>query len=78
MVGKTQFGFSLEEVRETFGEINGKEIHIEARVLDWYWVEEQIGYSRTRVIKDGVNLRVLGPRFRTFKPRVPFTVYVSV
>ena len=78
MDGKTQFGFGLTEVEETFGTVAGKSLYISARVLDWYWVEEQVGFSVTRVIRDGVKLKVLGPTFRTFKPRVPFTVYVSL
>ena len=77
MAGKTTFGFSLSEVEEKFGSVSGKALHIEAAVYDWYWMETQRGFSVTKVLEDGIHLKVLGPKFRTFKPRVPFTVYVS-
>ena len=78
MNGKTPFGFALSEVEEVFGELESDtDLYISANVTDWYWVEEQMGWSSTRVIHDSVKLNVLGPTFRTFKPRVPFTVYVS-
>lgn len=78
MVGKTQFGFSLSEVLEVFGQISDVELHVEAKVFSWYWMEQYSGLSVTKVIKDSIKLNVLGPKFRTFKPRVPFTVYVSI
>ncbi len=46
-------------------------------IYDWYWLETENGTSVTKVIQDGVKIKILGGLYRTFKPETPFIVYVS-
>ena len=46
-------------------------------IFDWQWLETQNGTSVTKVVRDGVKVKILGRDLRTFKPGVPFTLYVS-
>ena len=67
----------MEEIRETFGDVTDKELHFKVWFFDWEWVETQNGTGRTKVVREGVQVKVVGRHLRTFKPGFPFTVYVS-
>ena len=77
VTGEVSFKFTMEEIRKTFGEVQGKDLHFKAWVHDWEFLETQNGTSSTEVIHDGIEVKLIGRRLRTFKPRAPFTVYVS-
>lgn len=68
----------MEDLEEEFGDVADKEVHIKAWFHDWEWDETQNGTARTRIVRDGVRLRTIGRKLRTFKPDIPFTVYVRI
>jgi len=55
----------------------GKQVKVSVTMLDWHWNKTYSGFSTTRVFSDEVNLKFLGGRVWTFKPNVPFKIYVS-
>ena len=59
------------------GSVAGKEIYIQAWLFDWKWEETLSGFSITQVIHDQVDVKLLGRRLRTFKPRTPTSLQVS-
>ena len=67
----------MHSIKEEFGDVAGLDLYFKAYLHDKFWLETQNSTSVTKVIKDGIKLKVLGRKFRTFKPRVPFTIYVS-
>ena len=69
----------MEELRQTFGDkLAGNEIFFTADLYDWTWHETQSGTAVTRIVEDGVLVKRLGTRIRTFKPNIPTVVYVSI
>ena len=46
-------------------------------IHDWFWLETENGTAITKVVHDGVKVKILGGLVRTFKPETPFSVYVS-
>ena len=68
----------MTEIKEKFGDVTDKELHFKAWFYDWEWSETQNGTARTRVVREGVKVRVIGRHLSTFKPGFPFTVYVSM
>lgn len=73
------FEFSMTEIKEMWGDdLGGKELHFKGWISDWYFLNTQNGTSVTKILKDGVKLRILGKKLRTFKPGTPVTIYVSV
>ena len=77
-IGTTPFSFSMTEMTNKWGDLVGKELFVKGWLNDYYFMEVQNGTSVTRVIQDGIVLKRLGKKYRTFKPGVPFTVYVCV
>ena len=69
--------FSFDEMRLVWGSVSGMTLWVKAWIYDWYFDNTQNGTATCRVIQDGVNITVLGRLVRTFKPQVPFTIYVS-
>ena len=78
MKGHTPFSFSIKEMEIKWGDLGDKELFVKGYFRDFYFMGTQNGTSVTRVIKDAIVMKRLGKKFRTFKPDVPFTVYVSV
>ena len=78
MKGQMPFSFSIKEMESKWGELVDKELFVKGYFRDFYFMETQNGTSVTRVIKDAIVMKRLGKKFRTFKPDVPFTIYVSV
>nr|UCK81481.1 macroglobulin-complement related protein-like 3 [Arenicola marina] len=76
--GTTQFSYSMAEILDTWGDVNGKELVVKCWYYDWYFLTTQNGTSTTKVIKDGIVIKSLGRKFRSFKPEVPFSVYFAV
>ena len=70
--------FSMDELREHWGkELAGKSLWVKVWVYDWLWTETQNSTAITRILKDGIVVKALGPKHRTFKPEFPFIAYVS-
>ncbi len=69
--------WSLEEIREVFGDVVGRGLWLKAWFYDWILTETQNATAVTRVLPDSVHVRVIGRHVRTFKPRAPFDVHVS-
>ncbi len=67
----------MQELEDRFGELTGKELHLRGWIHDWYWDETQEGSAVVEIVQDGVNVKVVGRKIRTFKPEVPFMIYVS-
>ena len=67
----------MSSIKDQFGDVTGKDLYFKAWFYDTFWLETQNATSVTQVVKDGIQIKVLGKKFRTFKPRVPFTIYVS-
>ena len=78
MTGTFPFKFSMSDIREEFGDVAGKDLYVEGWIHDFYWLETQNGTSVTHVVRDGLDVHILGRRIQTFKPRTPFNVYVSL
>ena len=78
MKNTVPFDFALSEVKEKFGELGGKDLFLKAWFYDWYFMETQNSTAVTKIITDGIRIKTLGRKFRTFKPRIPFSIYVSL
>ena len=75
----SSFAFNLDEIRSEFGEdISNSELHMEAWIYDWYWMEQSNGTAVTQIHKDGVYVTALGNKFRPFKPNADLEIVVSV
>jgi len=70
------FTFSLAEIRELWGDPAGKDLYFLGTMTDYYYLETLTGTAVTHVIRDGIQLKVLGREIRTFKPGVPFNIQV--
>ena len=55
----------------------GKELYIEAEVFDWFWLQKDTGSRMAVIYSNEVILEPMGDPIRTFKPEIPFTIYVS-
>ncbi len=71
------FAFSMDSLEAEFGDLSGKEIFVKCWYYDWFLVETQNGTAVTKVIEDGIRVKRVGNRFRTFKPGVTISVHVS-
>ncbi|ELT94762.1 hypothetical protein CAPTEDRAFT_205314 [Capitella teleta] len=76
--GSVPFEFTMEEIKETWGDVANTELHFKGWIKDWYFLDTQNGTAVTKVLKDGVRLTYLGRRLRTFKPNTPVTIYFAV
>ena len=77
MTGTVPFEFTMSEISKVWGDVMGMELHFKGWIYDWMFLDTQNGTSVTNVLKDGVSLKFLGRRLRTFKPNTPVTVFVS-
>jgi hypothetical protein len=75
--GKMPFDFKMGELRDVWGDLAGTELHFKGWIFDWYHQNTQNGTSVTKILDDGVKLKFLGRKLRTFKPQTPVTLYVS-
>ena len=68
--GRSDFMFTMEELREAAGldTMAGREVYIEAYIMEWFRLEESAGWTLTVVHADEVQIKVLGDSARTFKP----------
>jgi len=71
------FEFSMAEIRELWGDPAGKDLYFLGTMTDYYYLETLTGTAVTHIVKDGIQLKVLGKIVRTFKPGVPFNIQVS-
>lgn len=76
MYSTKSFTFSLDEIKEKIGDPTDKDLYFLGTIYDYYYLETLTGTAVTHVYKDGIKLKLLGRRFRTFKPQVPFSVQV--
>ena len=72
------FVYTMEEIRDMWGEPAGKDLYFIASMTDYYYLETLTSTAVTHVYKDGIKLKVLGRNIRTFKPGVPFNIQVNV
>lgn len=77
MYSTKSFTFSFAEISEVWGDTTGKDLLFLGSLTDFYYLETLTGTGVSHVIKDGIQLKVLGRIVRTFKPGVPFNVQVS-
>lgn len=56
----------------------GKELRITGSVLDWFYNTTSVGFQSAVVIDEDVEIKFLGGSVWSFKPDVPFQIYVSV
>jgi len=66
----------MAEIRDLWGDPAGKDLYFLGTMTDYYYLETLTGTAVTHIIKDGIQLKVLGPLVRTFKPGVPFNIQV--
>ena len=76
MYSSKSFTFSMTQIRQLWGEPSGMDLLFIGSVTDYYYLETYTGTALAHVIKDGIKLKVLGRRVRTFKPGVPFNIQV--
>ena len=67
----------MSEIRDMWGEPAGKDLLFIGSVSEYYFLETLSGTGLSHVIKDGIQLKVLGRLVRTFKPGVPFNIQVT-
>lgn len=75
--GLVPFEYTMQEISEIWGDVTGMELHFKGWIYDWYFLDTQSGTAVTKVLSDGVRLKFLGRKLRTFKPNTPVTIYVS-
>ena len=68
----------MKDIRKTWGDVVDKELVITGYFYDWYFLFERNATAITKVLRDNVLLKRIGRRQLAFKPKAPFTVYVSV
>jgi len=76
MYSTKSFAFSLAEMTAKWGDLAGKDLYFLGTLYDYYYLESLTGTGVTHVYKDGISLKVLGRKIRTFKPSVPFNIQV--
>lgn len=73
--------FDREELEAHMGRgrngLIGKQLKATARVEDWFFGTAAAGNAATRVFSDNVVLTFLGGEVWSFKPNIPFKIYVS-
>jgi len=72
------FLYTMDEIRDMWGEPAGKDLFFVASMTDYYYLETLTSTAITHIYQDGIKLKVLGRNIRTFKPGVPFNIQVSV
>jgi hypothetical protein len=77
MYSTKSFTFSMDEIRLMWGDPAGNDLYFIGSVTDYYYLETLTGTGLSHVVKDGIQLKVLGRTVRTFKPGVPFNIQVS-
>jgi len=78
MYSTKSFTFSMTEITDMWGDPTGKDLFFLGSLSDFYYLETLTGTGVSHVIKDGIQLKVLGRLVRTFKPGVPFNFQVAV
>lgn len=56
----------------------GKELRITGMVMDWFYNTTALGYQSAVVIDEDVEIKFLGGSVWSYKPDVPFQIYVSI
>ena len=59
-----------------YEDISGKEVKVTAEVFDWWSMEHHKSSAQAAIYRKDVKLKQLGDPNRTFKPNVPFKLYV--
>ena len=75
----------MDEIRDVLNEdaqypvsVANHEVYVEAAVVDWHRVQPATGHSITVIYGDEVELKILGDRYRSFKPGRMMDVYVRI
>ena len=86
MYSTKAFTFSMEEMSNLWKPSSwsnsttwtpaGYDLYFLGTLYDFYYLESLTGTGVTHVIKDGIQLKILGRNVRTFKPGVPFNIQV--
>ena len=71
------FDYNMKEIKDKWGDVTGKKLLFKGWIHDWMFDNIQNGTSLTNVLPDGIEVKFLGKRLRTFKPKTPATVFVS-
>ena len=77
---RTDFLFTREEMEAVAGGPNaliGKELRITGSVMDWFYNTTAVGFQSAVVIDEDVEIKFLGGSVWSYKPDVPFQIYVS-
>ena len=75
---RTDFMFTMDELkRAAGGNIADREIHVNISIFDWNLLINRTGSASAYVYSRKITLKFLGDPIRTFKPGMPFKVYVS-
>lgn len=78
--GGLKFAIAKEELAVHLGGesgLIGKQLKVSVAVEDWRFSKTYSGFSTTRVFSDDILLKFLGGHVWTFKPNMPFKIYVS-
>ena len=78
MAHEVPIAWSFTEIKQVFGEVTGKGLWVKAWFYDWILTETQNSTSVTKVIPDQVLVKIIGRAVRTFKPRAPLDIQVSI
>ena len=69
----------MNEIRELIGgSPAGRELYVEARVTDWFRLQEAVGWAISVVYSSNVNVKLMGDSARTFKPNQTMYIYVRI
>jgi hypothetical protein len=66
----------MNEIKTTWNDLSDKELHFTASVKDWYHFNQQNATTVTKIIPDGIRLKLIGKKLRAFKPLSPITIQV--
>ncbi|XP_067928326.1 CD109 antigen-like [Watersipora subatra] len=75
--GRTDFMFNRQEMSENPNTLVGKELRVTARVLDWFYNTTSIGFQSAIVYIEDVEIKFLGGSVWSFKPELPFSIYIA-
>ena len=76
------FDFTRDELLAAIGGgesgLIGKQLKATAKVKDWFFNTTAGGEASTKVFKDDILVKFLGGEVWSFKPDIPFQIFVSI
>ncbi|KAG1649942.1 CD109 antigen [Nymphon striatum] len=76
--GVHNFRFPLSELRQLHYPLDGVEVEIRARAIEYFTNNTHSGYVRVKIINEKLHFRFLGTSPQIFKPGMPFVTNVAI